>query len=132
MQSNFPQTLSPSAPQIIEVQDVVDKLDHLLLNVDEFYLHTSSNSLDQYYQQMIDNIVLDLTIIPVNQALLGLEPIDDVGSVNAGLLEMSGMLARFFNKTSSAVEQDVYNRMNTFPVDDIREARHLKHNNRLN
>ena len=131
MQPNTTKSSSLS-PQIVEVQDVIDKLDLQLQDIEKYYTHTSSNSLDQYYRQMIDTIVLDLTVIPVNQEILGLEPTDDAGSVNAGLAEMSGKLAKFFNKAPHSVELDVFNRMNTFPIDDTREARRLRHTNRLN
>lgn len=116
---------------ILEVQDVVNNLDHQLLDLNLLYTHTSLNTLEQYYQQIISDVVFNLTVIPVNQEILGLEPIDDEASVNVGLGEIAVMLARVFNKTPTAVKADVYSKMDTFPIDDTRESRRLHHANRL-
>jgi hypothetical protein len=116
----------------VEVQDVVNKLEQDLLDINQFYIHTSANSLEAYYHQMIDSVVLDLTVIPVNQQILGIVPEDDASSVNAGLICLADKLAQFFNKVPQDVELDIFNRMNTFPVDDIRQSQLLQHTNMLN
>lgn len=131
MQNNITPALA-TPPSILEVQDIVTKLDGVLLDVDQFYTHALTNSLDAYYHQLIDSVVLDLTVIPVNQEIMGLAPIDDEGSVNAGLVQLSEMLAQVFNKTPHDVEHDVFDRMSTFPIDDTRTSCRLQHTNRLN
>ena len=126
-------TSNPSiAPRIVGVQDVVNKLECDLLDINQFYIHTSTNSLEAYYHQMVDSVVLDLTVIPINQRILGIVPEDDASSVNAALICLANTLAQFFNKIPQDVELDIFSRMNTFPVDDIRQSLWLQHTNRLN
>jgi hypothetical protein len=117
---------------VVEIQDIIDKLNIQLLDVSKYYEHTSTNSLDVYYNQLIESIVFDLTIIPVNRDIQDFDSSDSKISINAGMVKLADKLAWFFFKGHTEVEQDLVKLMNTFPVDDARNARWLRHSNMLN
>lgn len=116
---------------ITGMQNVVDLLDDQLHNIVLFCSHVSANTIEAYYQQIIDTIVLNLTVIPTNQEFLHLAPQDDTAGVTAGIKYMSSRLAWFFHKSDKDVEKDLFSKMNTFPVADVRNAQWLRHTNML-
>jgi hypothetical protein len=117
--------------QITEIRDVVDQLDCRLADFSTYYSFSQINNSDTYYNNLIDEIILNLTIIPTNQEFLGKGVHDSTEGVTNGLNVMCERLSWFFHKSCDEVRDHLFEKMKNFPVDDVRNCRRLHLHNQL-
>lgn len=118
---------------VLEPEDVLENIQHQLVDVDQFFDYASTDNINTYYRQTLKNIVTDLVVIPVERKNAGLEPMDESEhDIPKILMEVSCSLSTLFEKDQREVEKDLEKIIVDFPVKDVQFARLLRHQNRLN
>jgi hypothetical protein len=113
------------------MRDVIQRAQDIAADVSELCKHVQAGLLDEYYQWVMNELVMDLTIIPVIRAMHEVETYDDSDTVTSGFHAIANILSAMFQKDSRKVREDLIELMNEFPVDDVREAYVLRQQNLL-
>ena len=108
--------------KVIDMVDILMKVQDDLCNPHAMCKHIVAGTKSEYLVDVIGQIVMDMTIIPVARRELGLENVDDASTVSNGFHRIAGILADVFNEEQATIEQKMLETMNSFPVDDVREA----------
>jgi hypothetical protein len=116
----------------LEIEDVLDDLRRVAMDGNTYYEHVLKGTTEQYYSNVLTKVVNSMTILPIERGFAGLEPLDDGAEVQEAFIQMVSVIADLFGKQRRSVEEDLIRIMHTFPVEDVRSAQHLRHNNRLN
>jgi len=120
-------------PSPVEMTDLVSKIQEQCGDLSAMYSHIVNKTTEEYLAKMVQTVVLDLTLIPVVRSLKGLSgPSDDAQTVSSGFKSIAKTIANLFNKEQHEIESRIVEEMNTFPVDDVRQAYLLRFQNRLN
>lgn len=117
---------------ILEMADVINKVNDELCDEHIMCKHIAAGTTATYLDHVLGEVIMDMTIIPVARAILELESVDDAASVSQGFRTVAFMLSELFNMDYKSVETLMLERMNSFPIDDVREAymrkeKHLLH-----
>ena len=116
---------------LLEFSDVVDKVNHKYGHSKVMHDHITNGTIAQYFEVVLDDVIYDLSIMPMARMLHDHDNDDDQASVTAGFRQITDTLGFVFNKDSTAIFKELVRRMNDYPVDDVREAYHLRHKNAL-
>ena len=116
---------------LLEFSDVVDKVNHKYGHSKVMHDHITNGTIAQYFEVVLDDVIYDLSIMPMARMLHDHDNDDDQASVTAGFRQITDTLGYVFNKDSTAIFKELVRRMNDYPVDDVREAYHLRHKNAL-
>lgn len=108
------------------VDDIVQKIQQLVINADLYYLHLKNGTIEEYYEEILETIVNDMAIVPLYRMSLGLDPEDDKTEVRHALTTIMIDVANLFEKSIDDVEGDLIHVMNTFPIIDVQAAIRLK------
>lgn len=114
-----------------ELEDLIVKVQTLTDDVDAYYDHLKSGTLDKFYQQIVETIVVDMMRLPVERTLSGLGPIEDPDDVSRSVTQIAEIISASFNRSKDQVRADIIQAVTACPADDIRSARMLRHNNML-
>lgn len=131
-----------SEPEIVEVEysvpavlldfhEVVDKVNKHYGHPSTMYAHIMNGTVNEYFNDVLDEVVYDLTIMPIARQLNDHAHDDDQESVTAGFRQITETLGFLFNKDDTAIFKEIIRRMNDYPVDDVREVYQLRHKNAL-
>lgn len=131
MEERIEQPIYVQPAVLLEFSDVVDKVHHHYGHSKTMHDHIVNGTVAQYYEVVLDDVIYDLSIMPVARSLNDYETEDDQASVTAGFRQITDMLGTVFNKDSSAIFKEMVKRMNEYPVDDVREAYQLRHKTAL-
>lgn len=116
---------------LLEFSDVVDKVNHKYGHSKAMHDHITNGTITQYFEVVLDDVIYDLSVMPMARMLHDHDNDDDQASVTAGFRQITDTLGYVFNKDSTAIFKELVRRMNDYPVDDVREAYHLRHKNAL-
>ena len=116
---------------LLEFSDVVDKVNHKYEHSKVMHDHITNGTITQYFEVVLDDVIYDLSVMPLARMLHDHDNDDDQASVTAGFRQITDTLGYVFNKDSTAIFKELVRRMNDYPVDDVREAYHLRHKNAL-
>lgn len=116
---------------LLEFSDVVDKVNHKYGHSKVMHDHITNGTIAQYFEVVLDDVIYDLSIMPMARMLHDHDNDDDQASVTAGFRQITDTLGFVFNKDSTAIFKELVRRMNDYPVDDVREAYQLRHKNAL-
>lgn len=116
----------------LDMSDIIQRVEHISLDAKSYKQHLDNNTLDEYYNEIIRQVITDMSTIPMYREFEGLEPIATSEEVNDGLHEVVTILAPMFSKPNESVITDLVTCMGTFPVHDLRAALYLKNKNKLN
>lgn len=116
---------------LLEFSDVVDKVNHKYGHSKVMHDHITNGTIAQYFEVVLDDVIYDLSIMPMARMLHDHDNDDDQASVTAGFRQITDTLGYVFNKDSTAIFKELVRRMNDYPVDDVREAYQLRHKNAL-
>src|SRR5882672_10883926 len=117
---------------IVELDQVVEKVNKTLLDVKAFATRKQDGTLDQYYQEIITSIAFDMIVMPVQRELNEMEPLDDMSEILSTLARVANAVSMVFNKPISQVQTYLIKTTEQFPSADLRAATKLRHANRLN
>lgn len=131
MEEHIEQPIYAQPAVLLEFSDVVDKVNHHYGHSKTMYDHIVNGTIDQYYEVVLDDVIYDLSIMPMARMLHDHDTEDDQASVTAGFRQITDMLGTVFNKDSTTIFKEMVKRMNEYPVDDVREAYQLRHKNAL-
>ena len=131
-----------SEPEIVEVEytvpavmldfhEVVDKVNKHYGHPSTMYAHIMNGTVNEYFSVVLDDVVYDLTIMPIARQLNDQETDDDQETVTAGFRQITETLGFLFNKDGTAIFKEMVRRMNDYPIDDVREAYQLRRKNAL-
>ena len=115
----------------LEMQDVINKIGRRTMDGDTYYDHLLDGTVDDYYKQVLTEIVTDMTVLPIERGFAGLDPIDDPIEITKAFTEMTAMVATLFGKQQKYVEEDLIRIMQLYPIDEVRFAQVLRLKNRL-
>lgn len=115
----------------LEVQDVINKIGRRTMDGNTYYDHVLDGTVDEYYKQMLTEIVTEMTVLPIERGFAGLDPIDDPKEIAKAFTQMTAMVATLFGKQQRHVEEDLIRIMHDYPVDEVRFAQILRLKNRL-
>ena len=118
--------------QITQMTDIVEKVRHIALNADEFHNHIVNDTVNDYYNQVILQIITDMVVLPIERVLTNNEPIEDVTEVHDGMMQIIYTLSDLFQKNPKQVTKDMNSALQKYPLEDIRMSTFLKHKRRLN
>ena len=116
---------------LLEFSDVVDKVNHKYGHSKVMHDRITNGTITQYFEVVLDDVIYDLSVMPMARMLHDHDNDDDQASVTAGFRQITDTLGYVFNKDSTAIFKELVRRMNDYPVDDVREAYHLRHKNAL-
>lgn len=117
--------------RFVNVQDVINKVQQRTLDGGAYYNHLSNGTINDYYRDVIMETITDITIFAIERELAGFEPAEDAQETLHAFAQIIEMVATLFNKTKPDVEADLISMMHEYPVEEVREAQHLRHNNLL-
>lgn len=106
----------------LDIADVVHKVTTVIGDPQVMCGHIAAGTTADYLNASLDTIILDMTIIPVARMLNELDQEDDASSVALGFKQIATTFASLFNKDQRSIEQIMIEKMNKFPIDDVREA----------
>jgi hypothetical protein len=117
---------------VLTFDDLVKKHRSVMTDVNAQIEHARKGTTDDFYKQMIDDLITDITLMPIYRDSQELEQINDRDVLEASISAVMEMMSIAFGKNKKTVENDFRKALRRFPVDDVREAGRLKANNRLN
>lgn len=120
------------AQQLTGIDDIVEKVERRISDLSVAYNHIHTNTMEDYYQEVVGEILYDLTVFPVDRDMADMDILDNQENVIKGLHSIASIISLFFNKEQSTVERDIIDKMNAYPIEDIRQSRTLANQNRLN
>jgi hypothetical protein len=94
--------------------------------------HFTAGTLDRFYDDLKQQAVTDLLLIPARRLAKDLTVTDDVDTVQHAVEAIASLLSTLVDKTQGEVQQDIMACVHKFPFDDVRQATYLKQNNKLN
>lgn len=103
-----------------------------LLNVDTYHNHIVAGTLEQYYMASMTNFIHTLLMTPINRSLAGIDTTEDPDNVAEVVDQAVLLLSNTFNKDPVAVEAIMTDCIKSLPIDDLREAKILRHRGQLN
>lgn len=116
---------------LLEFHELVDKVHMHHGNPSTMYRHIMNGTIKEYYSVVLDEIIYDLTIMPIARNLHGHDSDEDQQTVTAGFRRITEALGIVFNKDSGAIFKELVRRMDDYPIDDAREAYSLRYHNKL-
>ncbi len=116
---------------ILELDDVVNKVNSQCLNSTEYKLHQSQGTLEQHYKQILSTAIADMARLPLSRVSEGLEPLEDPQQVSHTFARLARILSITFGKSYRQVEIDLVEVLDEFPVHDYRTAAYLRDHNKL-
>lgn len=116
---------------IVELDQVVAKVNKTLLDVKTYSERKQNGTLDQYYLEIITSIAYDMVVMPVKRELAEMEPLDDMPEVLNTLARVANAVSMVFSKPISQVQTDLIKTTEQFPSADLRQAAKLRHKNLL-
>jgi hypothetical protein len=123
--------IQPSDDVQFTIEDIVKKVEQRSSDIHNLFVHTRDGTMDEFYSEIVDEVIFDITIFPVERSAQQVEVQDDQKSVVRGLHHIAEIIADVFGRPQHDVELDILERMNEFPVDDVRQSRTLYHKNLL-
>ena len=114
-------TIPPSSPPMSMVE-VIDKVVTKIGNPHTMCKHIVAGTTTDYLNASMDEIVMDMTLVPLVRTMDGLDIEDDSTSVALGFKEITALLSNMFNCDHQYVTKTMISKMNEFPIDDIRES----------
>lgn len=117
--------------QPVTMDEVVARVEHTICDSHELCKHIAAGTTAEYLTTAVDAIVLDLTIVPIARLMNGDELEDDVGTVTDGFHRIASMLSAYFNQDQQSIETILTARMNSFPIDDVRQSYVLRKQGQL-
>lgn len=115
----------------VEVDEVIRKVQRQTLDMETLTLHEMCGTTEKYYEQLLTEIVTDMTILPLTRGFAGLDPLDDGKQIEGAFVKMVGMVATLFGMPQKKVEDDLVDVMHNYPVEDVKNAEVLRRDNRL-
>lgn len=111
--------------------NIIEDLTDQLLAYELIIQHLRSGTIDQYYDDVLDKILLRITQYPRERYVEGLDvQIDSEDMENSFIIIVESLMSAF-NKQKQQVMNDVIEAMDKFPADDVRMALLLKSERRL-
>lgn len=107
------------------------ELYHIVENLEESLSTSKFQYNDDYYVQVLNNIVVDITMMPVHRDEDGLDPINDPESMELMFRQIVHVLAETFDKEYQDINNDLFTLIKSFPITDYRTASALRQQNRL-
>ena len=117
--------------EVIELDDVVSKVNAECLDSVSYKHHQASGTLDEHYMNILTTAVADMATLPVTRLSMGLEPIENPVEVSQTFSELAQILCIAFGKPYKQVEVDLINILQRFPAQDCRLAAILRNRNKL-
>jgi hypothetical protein len=117
---------------VIDFDGFVDKYQSLLCDQDLRVSHIKSGTIDEFYQSVIRDATLDLSLMQTNRTILELEAIESQDELFDAFATLVEMVTSSFVKPRLQVKKDLLAALKVLPVDDVREAALLKSKNLLN
>lgn len=115
----------------VSIEDVISKVQRQMTDGAAYYRHAKSGTLDQYYDEVLMEVITDVTLIPYERSQRGLDPVQDPTDMINGFSQIIESIAVVFNKTKPDVEGDLIKTMTEYPVEEVKSAQILRHNNML-
>jgi hypothetical protein len=112
-----------------------DLVTHLETQVGDFSVvtgHFTAGTLERFYDDLKQQAVTDLLLIPARRLAKDLTVTDDVDTVQHAVEAIASLLSTLVDKTQGEVQQDIMACVHKFPFDDVRQATYLKQHNKLN
>lgn len=114
---------------------LITKFRDQLTDVEQQRSHILKGTLDQYYHDTIQQVITDVTLLPLVRTQLESETYHDQetdrDALHTAVLAIITLFSETFGKSRSEVEMDFQVYMKNYPVDDVREAARLRADNRL-
>lgn len=124
--------MSPIEVPINSFEQVVDKVNKMLMDVQLQRYHILNGTTDQFYRDMMQQVITDVTLIPVYRGdSATVDPDVDRDDMHDAILAIVQIMAYTFGKDQRSVEKDFCAQIKMFPVEDVRTAARLKESNRL-
>lgn len=117
--------------KVMDMADMFNKVRDELCDPFVMCKHIADGTTSTYLTSVINQIVLDMTIIPAARQELSLDVVDDAATVSGGFHRIANMLSKAFNESQTTIEEQMVSVMNDFPVDDVRSAYVARHRNLL-
>jgi hypothetical protein len=121
----------PSDDVQFTIEDIVKKVEQRSSDIHALFVHTCDGTMDDFYSEIMNEVVYDITVFPVERSVQQVEIQDDQKSVVRGLHHIAEIVSNAFGRSQHDVELDILERMNEYPVDDMRQSRTLYHKNLL-
>jgi hypothetical protein len=117
---------------LLTLDDLVTQLEVQVSNFTTVTDHYTAGTLDKYYDDLKQQAVTDLLLIPARRLAKDLTVTDDVDTVQVAVERIASLLSTLVDKTQGEVQHDIMACVHKFPFDDVRQATYLKQNNKLN
>ena len=119
--------------EVVSFDEFIDKYQAILCNQPRRIEHVRNGTIDQFYDIIMRDAVVDITLIPTRREMNELDPYDDEDeALLHSFATLIQLVSTVFVKPSNLVKRDLLKRMKLMPVDDLRIAAKLKRTNRLN
>ena len=116
---------------VVDFDQLIDKYQSILCNQPNRIDRIRNGTFDQFYSDIIQDSVVDLSLINTNRYLRELEPLDDDDTMVRTFAVLIQMISTIFAKPADIVKKDLLKCLKDSPVNDIRTVAVLKSQNRL-
>lgn len=118
-----------SVTEVLGIIDIIRQVCSIKNMVNGF----NQDSLDSMYDETITLVVYLLSVIPVNRVVYDeATSLDTAEDIASSVKSIVTELCYWFHRDPTDIETEVFERMNKFPVDTVRQSYALKLNNLLN
>lgn len=120
----------PKMPPL-ELHEITDMLMEQSLNVDVFYVHLHLDTVQQYYESLLNQTAINLMLLPARRFEAKLPMIDDQSLVHEAVVTSTKILSNMFNKPHQLVELEIIQAVGAPLIADIKRAMFLKSEGKL-
>lgn len=119
--------MTPSR-SINNLSELIYQTQRIAYNDSTLYQHIQSGTIDQYYQQILNQLASDLMLMPVRSSdQASIDPTEVVEAVT----ELVSIVSTMFDKLTSDVSNDLHHSIELLPTDDLRHSYFLQRTNGL-
>lgn len=121
----------PKMPPL-ELQEILDRLTEQSLNADVYYVHLQLDTLQQYYSSLLNQVAIDLMLLPPRRYEAKLPMFgDDSSDVHECVTKLTLILANMFDKPHKQVEHEMILAVGQPLIIDMKQSMLLKSEGKL-
>lgn len=116
----------------LELQEILDRLTEQSLNADVYYVHLHLDTLQQYYSSLLNQVAIDLMLLPPRRFEAKLPAFgDDSSDVHECVTKLTRILANMFDKPHKQVEHEMILAVGQPLIGDLKQSMFLKSEGKL-
>lgn len=119
--------------RVVSMEQLIEKLQSVATDVDTYYKHVKKGTLEQYYNSIITEVVIDIVSFPLYLAKehIDIDREDAEEMLEQDFPRIATTIAKIFAKDEQKVASDIIHALQTCPVQDVRTALKLRMEGKL-